>query len=368
MAQHVTRGHVTADFWRGKRVFLTGHTGFKGGWLAHWLVQMGAEVTGFSLAPNTDPALFDALGLAQRLAHHVGDIRDAQHLRDTLIASEPDVVLHLAAQPIVSEGYDDPVGTFATNVMGVVHLLEACRALTRPAQVLVISSDKCYRNDNSGRAFQVTDPLGGHDPYSASKAGTEIVVGAYAASFFPADGPVRVASARAGNVVGGGDWSLNRLVPDGARCFAAGVPLTLRNPMATRPWQHVLEPLYGYLALVEAMAADAQFARPWNFGPVANTHEKVGRVADLMAQAWGAGAQVQVTTDAQDWEEARTLDIDSQDTLDTLKWAPVLDLPQTIDWTVDWYRHFYDAHDPDAVREMTQAQIDAYVALQARRS
>ncbi|WP_366140457.1 CDP-glucose 4,6-dehydratase [uncultured Tateyamaria sp.] len=364
----MTTGRVTPAFWKGKRVFLTGHTGFKGAWLAHWLISMGAEVTGYARAPNTDPALFDALELSDRLDHHVGDIRDADTFRTILLQSRPNVVLHLAAQPIVSEGYADPTGTFETNVMGVVHLLEACRALENPAQVLVISSDKCYRNDNSGRAFAIDDPLGGHDPYSASKAGTEIVVGAYAASFFAKGGPVQLASARAGNVVGGGDWSLNRLVPDGARCFSTGVPLVLRNPLATRPWQHVLEPLHGYLSLVEAMALDHSFARPWNFGPVINTHESVGRVAELMVGAWGANARIEITTNAQDWEEAKTLDIDSSVTLDKLRWAPVLDLATTIDWTVAWYRAFYGAPDSAAVRAVTQTQIDDYVALQSRRS
>jgi len=364
----VTTGHVTPAFWHGKRVFLTGHTGFKGAWLAHWLLGMGAEVTGFALAPNTEPSLFDALGLSDRLDHHIGDIRNAKQLRDALLGARPDIVLHLAAQPIVSEGYADPVGTFATNVMGVVHLLDACRALDNPAQVLVVSSDKCYRNDNSGRAFAISDPLGGNDPYSASKAGTEIVVGAYGASYFGDGAHVRLASARAGNVVGGGDWSLNRLVPDGARSFAAGAPLVLRNPLATRPWQHVLEPLHGYLALVEAVQSDTRFARPWNFGPVMNTHESVGRVADLMAGAWGGGATVEITSAPQDWEEAKTLDIDSSETLGALGWAPVLDLATTIDWTVAWYRTFYETPDVSAVRAVTQAQIDDYVALQAQRS
>lgn len=364
----LTNRTVTPDFWRGKRVFLTGHTGFKGAWLAFWLTGMGAQVTGYALAPDTHPALYTLLRLKDRMDSQFGDIRDMETLRRSIERAAPDIVLHLAAQPIVSVGYRDPVGTFATNVMGVVHLLEICRSFDRAVPVLIVSSDKCYRNHDEGRAFRVDDPLGGHDPYSASKAGTEIVVGAYASSFFsdPA-GPV-LASARAGNVIGGGDWSEDRLLPDGARAFSTGQPLVLRNPLATRPWQHVLEPLYGYLTLVEAMAGDQAFASPWNFGPSDRNHQSVGDLASAFAQAWGLDARIEISTRKQEWKEAQTLELDCSETIGTLGWQPVLNFHDTVTWTANWYRDTYADMSPEAVQARTQAQIDRYVQLQARRS
>ncbi len=361
-------GLVDPSFWRGKRVFLTGHTGFKGAWLAFWLNEMGADVTGFALAPETDPALYELLALDSLINSIIGDIRDHDALRKAMIASRPEVVLHMAAQPIVSIGYRDPVGTFATNVMGVVNVLEACRELGKETPILVISSDKCYQNNNEGRAFKVGDPLGGHDPYSASKAGTEIVVGAYASSFFSAPGGPILASARAGNVVGGGDWSQERLLPDAARAFSQGRPLILRNPLATRPWQHVIEPLYGYLALVEAMVEDRSFAHPWNFGPSGRNHQSVGILANLFANAWGGGAAIEISTQEQDWKEAATLDLDCSKTNTELSWWPILDLETTVEWTADWYRKAYSDLSPDNVRSITKDQIAKYVRLQANRS
>jgi len=360
--------HVDPTFWRGKRVFLTGHTGFKGAWLGFWLSEMGAEVTGFSLAPETDPALFELLALDQLVTSVIGDIRDPDALRGAMVAAKPEIVLHLAAQPIVSTGYRDPAGTFATNVMGVVNLLETCREIDDDLAILVISSDKCYRNNDEGRAFRVGDPLGGRDPYSASKAGTEIVVGAYASSFFDTpDGSV-LATARAGNVVGGGDWSLDRLLPDGARAFSRGEPLVLRNPLATRPWQHVVEPLYGYLMLVEAMVRDRAFSGPWNFGPSDRNHQAVGTLTELFAEAWGDGARVEISTDKQDWKEAATLALDCTDTNETLGWWPMLDLKSTVGWTANWYRAAYADPSAEAVRALTRAQIESYVRLQSDRS
>ncbi len=361
-------GQIDQTFWRNKRVFLTGHTGFKGAWLAYWLHKLGAKITGFALAPETSPSMFDLLRLDQLIESVIGDIRDASALHDAMVQAKPEVVLHLAAQPIVSTGYLDPVGTFGTNVMGVVNLLEVCRELGGNLAVLVISSDKCYRNYDEGRAFKVSDPLGGHDPYSASKAGTEVVVGAYASSYFKdPDGPV-LASARAGNVVGGGDWSLDRLLPDGARSFSRGDPLTLRNPRATRPWQHVVEPLYGYLMLAEAMAHDRAFAGPWNFGPTSRNHQTVGTLAKMFTESWGDNASVEVTTSEQDWKEAQALDLDCALTNEKLAWWPVLDLQTTVDWTADWYRGVYANSSTAAVRELTDAQIDNYMRYQTVQS
>ena len=361
-------GKLDPEFWNGKRVFLTGHTGFKGSWLTYWLVGMGAQVTGYSLAPTTTPALYDLLGLDMLMNSIIDDIRNPVNLREAMEQARPEVVLHLAAQPIVSAGYKDPAGTFATNVMGVVHLLDVCRDLVGKVPVLIISSDKCYRNNDEGRAFQVNDPLGGNDPYSASKAGTEIVAGSYGASYFTAtDGPM-LATARAGNVVGGGDRSVNRLLPDGARAFSAGLPLTLRNPLATRPWQHVVEPLYGYLVLVQAMTADRNFARPWNFGPSDRNHQAVGPLAQAFANAWGPTAQIEASQDVQNWKEAATLDLDCSETNERLAWEPLLDLQTTVNWTAQWYRDTYVDNTTEAVRARTQAQIDDYVRLQADRT
>jgi CDP-glucose 4,6-dehydratase len=361
-------GEIDPTFWLSKRVFLTGHTGFKGAWLAYWLHKLGATVTGFSLAPETTPSLFNLLRLDQLIESVIGDIRDLAALRDAMVRAKPDIVLHLAAQPIVSTGYRDPVGTFATNVMGVVNLLEVCRELGGNLAVLVISSDKCYRNNDEGRSFEVGDPLGGSDPYSASKAGTEIVVGAYASSFFKnSNGPV-LASARAGNVVGGGDWSLDRLIPDGARAFSRGEALVLRNPMATRPWQHVVEPLFGYLMLVEAMKRDRAFSGPWNFGPTSRNNHTVGALAELFAKSWGQNASVEFTTSEQDWTEAHTLDLNCSMTNKNLGWRPALDLQETVDWTANWYREWYADRSTAAVRALTETQIENYCRRQRDQS
>ena len=247
-------------FWQGKRVLLTGHTGFKGSWLALWLCELGAQVTGFALAPDTQPSLFDQLGLAGRLDHHIGDLRDPAALRELVAASQPEVVLHLAAQPLVRRSYAEPVLTWETNVLGTIHLIEALRPLAHPCAAVLITTDKVYRNNEWLYGYRENDPLGGHDPYSSSKAAAELAISSWRASYcgsLPHQSPhLRLASARAGNVIGGGDWAADRIIPDTVRSLRAGEPITLRNPTATRPWQHVLEPLGGYLALAEALAIE----------------------------------------------------------------------------------------------------------------
>jgi len=361
-------GRVDSSFWHGKRIFLTGHTGFKGAWLAFWLNKMGAEVTGFALAPETEPSFYNLLQLDQLVTTVIGDIRNHGALREAMIAARPEIVVHLAAQPIVSTGFGDPVGTFATNVMGVVNLLEVCREIGGGLAILVISSDKCYRNENDGRAFRIDDPLGGHDPYSASKAGTEIVVESYRSSFFnDSNGPV-LASARAGNVVGGGDWSTNRLLPDGVRAFSKGAAMVLRNPVATRPWQHVVEPLYGYMVLIEAMVRDRGFAGPWNFGPSDGNHKSVGTLAALFADVWGDGASVEISIHEQTWKEAAVLTLDCSETNQRLGWWPVLRTEATVEWTADWYKSALNDPSVASVRALTLRQMEDYVALQAVRS
>ncbi|MDA8983840.1 CDP-glucose 4,6-dehydratase, partial [Planktomarina temperata] len=332
---------INKEFWQSRRVFITGHTGFKGSWLAYWLTQLGADVTGFSLEPNTDPSIYKLLALDNLVKTVFGDIRQINDLRDAMLGARPEVVFHLAAQPIVSDGYKDPVGTFSTNIMGVVNILEVCRILPNPVTTLVISSDKCYQNVGNNKAFTIEDPLGGDDPYSASKAATEIVSASYAASYFNKSPGSVLATARAGNVVGGGDWSLNRLLPDAARSFSNGRPLELRNPNATRPWQHVLEPLYGYMMVVEAMFADRFFAKAWNFGPSDRNNQTVGEMSNLFRSAWGDDAKIEVSDVQQDWKEAITLDLNCSVTNHQLKWKPVLDLEMTVTWTADWYKKVY---------------------------
>lgn len=356
---------VDPKFWQGKSVFLTGHTGFKGSWLALWLAQMGARVHGYALAPLTDPAMFQALALRDVVTtHQIADLRDRESLTAAVAAAKPDVVIHMAAQPIVSIGYSEPLETFEVNVMGTAALLEACRPITGEIPVLVVSSDKCYLNLDTGRAFTEADPLGGKDPYSASKAATELVVSAWRQSYFKQAGP-RLASGRAGNVVGGGDWSLDRLVPDMMRAFSKKQAAVIRNPRATRPWQHVIEPLAGYLVAVQAAAEDRDMARSWNFGPNAGDDAPVGRVVELAQAAWGEGAFHEVVGTAQTWVEAATLGLDCTSAKQSLGWRPIFDLPQTMDMTVAWYRAFYDQTDAAAMQSLTLDQIGSYVAAAA---
>lgn len=330
--------------------------------MCEMLLSLGAQVHGFSLAPDTRPSLFNELGLDARISHHqIGDIREAAVLTEAIQAARPDVVLHMAAQPIVSICYDDPVSTFATNVMGTAHLLNAVRLHCGDIPVIVVSSDKCYENLGTGRSFIETDPLGGKDPYSASKAGTEIVCTSYRASFFAEDGTARLASVRAGNVVGGGDWSADRLVPDLMRGFSAGDPVVIRSPHATRPWQHVLEPLNGYLICAEAVATDRANARPWNFGPRAGDVHTVGEVVTIADRTWQGATDLQINPAAQTFKEAQTLAIDSDAARSQLGWKTGLGFDRTIEWTVAWYQAYYDA--PENVRQLTRQQLDDYVAL-----
>ena len=357
-------GRVNKEFWQDRRVFVTGHTGFKGSWLTYWLTQLGADVTGFSLEPDTEPSIYKLLALDSIVNTIYGDIRQINDLRDVMLEARPEIVLHLAAQPIVSESYRDPVGTFSTNIMGVVNILEVCRILPNLLATLVVSSDKCYRNLENNRMFAVDDPLGGDDPYSASKAATEIVSASYAASYFNNSTRSALATARAGNVVGGGDWSLNRLLPDAARSFSNGRPLKLRNPKTTRPWQHVLEPLYGYMLVIEAMVADRYFAKAWNFGPSKKNNQTVEVMSNVFGSAWGNDAKIEASGDQQYWKEALSLDLDCSVTNNQLKWKTVLDLEMTAAWTADWYKKVYKNQKIDFVRSITKKQIDDYTALQ----
>jgi CDP-glucose 4,6-dehydratase len=352
----------------GKSVLVTGHTGFKGSWLVLWLHRLGARVTGYALDPLGNPNHFEAAGIAELLVDDVrGDIRDADLMADVVRRSETDVIFHLAAQPIVRASLVEPRYTFDVNVMGTASLLDAVRATGRTCSVVVISSDKCYRNDGQVWGFRENDPLGGHDPYSASKAATELVVDSYRSSFFPidrlADHGIRLASARAGNVIGGGDWADDRIVPDAMRSLAAGTDLIVRNPGSTRPWQHVLEPLSGYLALAERLLtndAPARWAGAWNFGPQPVDEATVADLATAIVAAWGAGQWISPAGSSSDIE-ATTLRIAIDKAISVLDWQPRWHLSETVERTVHWYREFY-RHPEGSMRDHSAADIDAYCA------
>lgn len=347
-------------FWAGRRVFLTGHTGFKGSWLALWLHALGSRVSGYALAPETEPSLYAQARVHELVASTEADIRDGAALRRALAAAQPEVVLHLAAQAQVRQSYRAPVGTFETNVMGTVHLLEAVREVGGVKAVVVVTSDKCYDNPGHAAAFTEDDRLGGHDPYSSSKACAELVAAAYRASYFAgvADAPA-LATARAGNVIGGGDWATERLVPDLVRAFAAGSAARLRHPQAVRPWQHVLEPLRGYLVLAERLCrGDPPPAPAYNFGPALEDCRPVAWVADALAARWGGGAGWQLEPGPQP-HEAWQLRLDTGRAGRELGWAPVMTLPQALASTVDWFRSWGGGAD---ARALTLAQIAAYRA------
>jgi CDP-glucose 4,6-dehydratase len=360
-------GIVHADFWRGRRVFLTGHTGFKGGWLSLWLQRLGARVHGYALAPETQPSLFERARVAEVLAQStIADVRDTAALASALQQAQPEVVIHMAAQPLVRESYADPVGTYATNVMGTVHLLEAVRCAPSVRAVLVVTTDKCYENREWVWGYRESDALGGFDPYSSSKGCAELVTAAYRQSFFNparhAEHGVAVASARAGNAIGGGDWSADRLLPDVFRAIQAGQSVEIRNPLATRPWQHVLEPLRGYITLAEKLVeAGPGHAEAFNFGPRSTDAWSVGRVADAVCQRWGGGACWQHDA-ATHPHEARSLVLDIAKADRMLGWRPVLDIRQALDLTVDWARAVNAGAD---ARDTTLDQIQRYENLMA---
>ena len=341
------------DAYRGKRIFVTGHTGFKGSWLCEMLLMAGAEVYGYALRPPTKPSLFAQLKLAKRIKSHViGDVRDLKSLTAAIRVAKPDFVFHLAAQPLVRDSYRVPVETFDTNVMGTVNVLEAVRRIGRKCRVVCITTDKVYENDNRGRAFKEGDPLGGCDPYSASKGACEIAIASYRRSFFSAAGcPVKVASARAGNVIGGGDWAADRIVPDAMRAFLAGRVLTVRNRRSTRPWQHVLEPLCGYLMLA-ASKEDSAF----NFGPDEATVKTVGQLVTELKRHFPK-AKANDLTDPKAPKEAKLLQLDSAKAHKVLGWKPRWDFGRTIAATAEWYKTVAGGAD---VRLVTDLQIESY--------
>ena len=344
------------DFWARRNVFLTGHTGFKGAWLSLWLRRMGAQVTGYALEPPTQPNLFV---LTQgKMRSIVGDIRDQAYLRKAMLESDPQVVIHMAAQALVRESYRDPLGTYATNVMGTGDVLDVCRELTHLQAVVVVTSDKVYENDGAGRAFIESDRLGGHDPYSNSKACAELLTASFRDCFFRQGAPI--ATARAGNVIGGGDWSQDRLIPDCVRALASGVAVNLRYPEAIRPWQHVLEPLSGYLRLAQALVEHPDRApRAVNFGPDPASFCSVREVVSAFSARFGGrpGWQRDAGTHP---AEASALTLSSSLARDALDWKPKLGIDESLAWTADWYRAQMRGDDMAA---LSQQQIERYQQL-----
>jgi CDP-glucose 4,6-dehydratase len=357
------------EAYRGRRVLITGHTGFKGAWLTTWLLRLGANVVGYALDPDTEPSLFVALDLTAECEDIRADIRDYTRLAEVVRRVRPDYVFHLAAQPLVRRSYELPLETIATNVMGTAHLLEAIRESRAPASVVVVTSDKCYENDGIDRPMMEDDPMGGHDVYSMSKGATELLVSSYRRSFFPpgrlAEHGVAIASARAGNVVGGGDWARDRIIPDAIRALAAGAPVPVRNPAATRPWQHVLEPLGAYLLLGARLAEGAneeraRFCEGWNFGPDPEGSRTVRDVVAAVLAHWGGGTWVD-RSDPAARHEAPTLRLSSAKAQRRLDWRPRWAFDETIRRTVAWYRADRANVSKQGLRSTTESQISDYL-------
>jgi CDP-glucose 4,6-dehydratase len=345
--------------YNGKKVFVTGHTGFKGAWLCEWLLSLGAEITGYSLTPHTQPALFDQLGLKMRLRHIIGDIRDLPKLRRALQGAKPDFVFHLAAQPIVRESYAQPVETFETNLLGTIYVLESLRDLKKPCAAVFITTDKCYENRERQRGYAETDPLGGHDPYSASKATAEIAISSYRRSFFQ-NHPVKIASVRAGNVIGGGDWATDRIVPDSIRALQKKQPIPVRNKISTRPWQHVLEPLSGYLWLGALMSKlktnDGKFCSAFNFGPRREANRTVLELVGEILKHWPG--EWEDKSNPRAVHEARLLHLLTAKARGDLGWRPVWNFAETVRETIAWYH--LASQDPARARELLTQGITDY--------
>jgi CDP-glucose 4,6-dehydratase len=353
---------IDYDFWRGKRVFLTGHTGFKGSWLSIWLLKLGAEVSGYALDPPTNPSLYDIAGLEKRMRSTIGDIRDRESLKKALAVAQPEIVIHMAAQPLVRLSYAEPLLTYETNVMGTANLLEAIRGCESVRSVVVITTDKCYDNKEWPWGYRENESLGGYDPYSSSKACAEIVTAAYRSSFFnPKDyGPkhhIAVATARAGNVIGGGDWAEDRLVPDIVRSIAEGKKVLIRSPYAIRPWQHVLEPLSGYLLLAQRLYENGcDFAEAWNFGPYDSDARPVQWIVERLCALWPSAKGYEIDKNPQP-HEATYLKLDCSKAWTKLGWRPTWPLQETLGKIAEWNLAYLRGDD---MYKMTVVQIAEY--------
>jgi CDP-glucose 4,6-dehydratase len=358
---------MNRSFWRGKRVLITGHTGFKGSWLAAWLNSASAVVAGFALPPSTKPSLFRQLGLAEKMAHRIGDTRSFKSVLRTVRDFRPQIVFHLAAQPLVRDSYERPVETYETNVMGTINLLEAIRQSQGVRVVVNVTTDKVYANDEHGLAFTESAPLGGRDPYSSSKACSELVTQAYRDSFLGGtkgrSAVTRLATARSGNVIGGGDWSKDRLVPDLVRAFASGRTALVRYPDAVRPWQHVLEAVHGYLVLSESLWPErSRMIGAWNFGPPVRLSKTVAVLADSFGRAWGNGSEWKSDNRSHP-EEAGLLVLDSRRAHRQLGWSCQLSFRETVNWTADWYKR---RENGESASSITMSQLAAYEKLTKR--
>jgi CDP-glucose 4,6-dehydratase len=349
------------SFWNGRNVFVTGHTGFKGSWLSLWLDALGAHVTGYALEPPTTPSLFELARVDRVVRSVFADVRDYARLKDVVAECRPDVIIHMAAQSVVRRGYEDPVETYSSNVMGTVNLLEAVRQLKHRCVFVNVTSDKCYANQEWVWGYRENEPMGGRDPYSNSKGCAELVTTAFRESYFPPASieshGVALASARAGNAIGGGDWTSDQLIPDLVRAFLAGRPCLIRNPLAIRPWQFVLEPLRGYLTLAERLTEDpSRFASGWNFGPAEVDAKPVSWIAERMVNLWGADAAWDLDPAAHP-REANFLKLDTSKARAALNWSPVVPLGDALEWIVEWYRAFHAGSD---LRAVTHSQIERY--------
>ena len=347
------------SFWSGRRVLVTGHTGFKGSWLTRWLAQAGADVAGLALPPEQTPSLFTLADLDSSCRSTLGDVRDRAAVDRVVNAHRPEIVFHLAAQALVRRSYREPVETYATNVMGTVHVLDALRRVDTAAAIVIVTSDKCYENREWAWGYRESDPMGGHDPYSSSKGCTELVAAAYRSSYF--DG-ARIATARAGNVIGGGDWSEDRLLPDIVRSAQSGEPVVIRNPASTRPWQHVLDPLAGYLLLAQRLHAEPlRYAEGWNFGPRDSGTQPVGAIAEQFVQRLGRAKLELGKPDDAAPHEAGLLELDARKARTRLGWSPRLTIDRALDFTADWYRSWLD--DPASCRTSLDSQLSEYERL-----
>ncbi len=354
---------VSPRFWEGKRVLLTGHTGFKGSWLCLWLRELGAEVVGYAKGPPTEPSLYVSARIAEEIETRDGDVRDAGQVLDAFTAARPEIVIHMAAQSLVRRSFDDPVGTYATNVMGTVHVLDAARRTDSVRALVNVTSDKCYENREWLWPYREDEPMGGHDPYSNSKGCSELVTASFRRSFCSGPGAARIASARAGNVIGGADWAKDRLVPDVIRAALSGRPAVLRTPDAPRPWQHVLNPLSGYLRLVERLWEDPAAADGWNFGPPDADAWPVRRIVERLAATWEGLTWEESPFDPGAAHEATDLKVDSSKARSLLGWAPRWSIVTALDSIVEWHTRERDGEDP---RELTLEQIRRFASPAAQ--
>lgn len=351
-------GLVNRRFWNGKRVFLSGHTGFKGSWLSIWLAEMGAIVTGFALAPATKPSLFEVAKIGGKIESEIGDITDYKVLSAAIERAQPEIVIHMAAQSLVRYSYDQPIETFQTNVMGTANLLQACRFQSKIRVIINVTSDKCYENQERLEGYREDEAMGGYDPYSSSKGCAELVTSAFRRSFYQ-DSDKGLASVRAGNVIGGGDWALDRLIPDIMRSVSKGTIVSIRNPSAIRPWQHVMEPLSGYLVLAQKLYENPKkYSEGFNFGPIENDAQSVESIVKKITEKWGKGAGYRLEPDLTAPHEAHYLKLDISKSQKILNWKPVWNIDQTVEKVVDWFRAFQE--NPSTAYEITKKQIMDY--------